>query len=60
MGLNSFKLSKTKTSNLKIPDYEIRISMSMRDGIKTQITKIAEKYKCAVNEEKEEVVIYSP
>ncbi len=59
MGLNSFKLSATKTSNLKIPDYEIRISMLMVDEIKAQITEIAEKYKCAVKEEKDEVVIYS-
>jgi hypothetical protein len=60
MGLNSFKLSTTKTFNLKIPDYEIRISMSMSDEIKAQTTKIAEKHKCSVKEEREEVVIYSP
>lgn len=60
MGLNSIKLSTTKTSNLKIPDYEIRVSMLMGDEIKAQITEIAEKHKCAVKEEKDEEVICSP
>ena len=60
MGSNAFNLVSTKENNSKTRDYQIRIVMSLDNGIRQQVTNIAKKHSLAVRTEKEETIIYTP